>query len=169
MISEEYKKLNRELHKTNPEYGVSGYKYADPIRELSDYGRLSILDYGCGKQKLKQALGPAYHVTGYDPCLEGLDKPPEPHDIVACTDVMEHVEPEFIDDVLKDIRRLTKKSVLFSICIIPARKTLADGRNPHISLLSIDEWCKRIEEARFKIDSRHDADGQYNTFGLVCS
>jgi hypothetical protein len=168
MISESYKEQNRLLHETDETYGISGYRYVDPIRELSDYGRLTVLDYGCGKETLKRALGPAYKTTGYDPCIAGLDTKPEPHDVVACTDVMEHVEPEFIDDVLKDVRRLTKRKVLFSISVVPAQKVLADGRNAHISLLSIDEWIAKVENAGFKIESKHDADGKYNTFGLVC-
>lgn len=169
MISEAYKEQNRLLHQSDESYGISGYHYAGPVRELADWGRLDILDYGCGKQTLKKALGPAYKVTGYDPCLPGLDTRPEPHDVVACTDVMEHVEPEFVDDVLKDIRGLAKKSAIFSISVVPALKSLDDGRNAHICLLSVDEWKERVQNAGFKIESEHDTDGKYNTFGLVCS
>lgn len=168
MITADYKELNRKLHESDKYYGMSGQKYAQPIRDLSSFGRLAILDYGAGKCTLKTALGPAYNVTCYDPCIEGLDTPPEPHDVVACTDVMEHIEPEFVGDVLRDVRRLTLKSVLFAISLVPARKVLADGRNAHVSLLTGDEWCARITAAGFTIVTRHE-DEKKHSIGLVCT
>jgi 2-polyprenyl-3-methyl-5-hydroxy-6-metoxy-1,4-benzoquinol methylase len=61
-----------------------------------------------------------------------MDAAPEPHDIVACTDVLEHIEPDCLDDVLKDIRRCTKKVAFLLIATRPAIKVLADGRNAHL-------------------------------------
>lgn len=169
LITPEYKELNRQLHHDKPEYGVSGFRYVEVAREISQWGRLPILDYGCGKAVLSKCLGPAYRVTNYDPCIEGLDAPPEPHDVVMCTDVMEHVEPECIMPVLKDIRRLTKRVVFFVISTSPAQKFLADGRNAHISLHPRDWWLDRIREAGFEIVEAHDDDEGYLTFGAICT
>lgn len=167
-ITPEYRELNRRLHQDNPAYGISGARYVEVARELSNWGRLSILDYGCGKAILSQHLGPAYRVTNYDPCIEGLDTPPEPHDVVFCTDVMEHVEGEFIMDVLKDVRRLALKVAFFVISVEPAQKTLADGRNAHISLHPRAWWIERIKEAGFEVlNVIDDAEG-YMTFGAIC-
>ena len=151
LITPEYRELNRKLHQDNEHYGTSGKNWRDAVRELSEYGRRAILDYGCGKQTLKAALGPAYRVTGYDPCIEGLDTPPEPHDVVVCGDVMEHVEPSLVMDVLKDVRRLMKVRGLFVIGMMPAKKTLADGRNAHLSLHTQAEWVVKLNEAGFKV------------------
>lgn len=168
MISDNYKELNRKLHTVNKDYGISGQRYLEVVRPLSNHGRLGILDYGCGKATLSARLGPAYKVTNYDPCIEGLDERPTPHDVVICTDVMEHVEPEHIDNVLKDIRSLTKQTAFFSICIIPARKVLEDGRNAHISLYPIDWWKDRIRAAGFEIVHAFDDDGKFPDFGVIC-
>jgi hypothetical protein len=168
MITEAYKKLNAELHKTDQAYGISGIRYVELVRELSNWGRRPILDYGCGKAMLSQQLGPAYRVTNYDPCIEGLDARPMPHDVVVCTDVMEHVEPEFVDDVLKDIRRLAKEFAFFSICIRPAQKILADGRNAHISLHPVAWWKERVTAAGFAVAGSYDDDDKHTTFGYVC-
>ena len=156
IITDEYRELNRKLHQDNEHYGTSGQKWRDAVRELSEYGRLTILDFGCGKQTLKAALGPAYRVTGYDPCIEGLDTPPEPHDVVVCGDVMEHVEPDLVMNVLLEIRRLMKVRGLFVIGMMPAKKTLADGRNAHLSLHTQAEWVEKLTAAGFKVVEQSD-------------
>lgn len=168
LITPEYKELNRQLHQDNPAYGISGFRYVDVARHLSQWGRLPILDYGCGKAVLSQNLGPAYRVTNYDPCIEGLDTPPQSHDVVFCTDVMEHVEPECIMGVLNDVRRLTGKIAFFVISVDPAQKFLADGRNAHISLHPCEWWLERLKEAGFDIvDVQGDEEGHL-TFGVTC-
>lgn len=153
MITPEYRELNRQLHANN-RYGVSGWWTRDIVRQISDWGRLPILDYGCGKQTLSTTLGHAYKVTDYDPCIEGLDTPPEPHPVVVCGDVMEHVEPEFVDDVLKELRRLCTDVGFFVITFEASSRTLPDGRNAHLSQHPIDWWINKLAEANFKIVDR---------------
>jgi len=62
---------------------------------------VSHLDYSCGKETLANAL-PQFTVHGYDPAIPGLDIHPEPRDLFICTNVLEHVEPEFLDMVIDD-------------------------------------------------------------------
>ena len=168
LISQEYINIQKQLHASNEHYGISGAKYSDLVRPVSDWGRLAILDYGCGKQTLSRHLGPAYRVTDYDPCIDGLDTPPEPHDVVVCTDVLEHIEPEFVEQTLAELRRLTLKRALLSVCTRPAIKTLADGRNAHISLHPDDWWLERIRAAGFVITD-HFEDAHEKTFGVICT
>lgn len=168
LITPEYLALQKQLHADFTNYGVSGQRYADIVRPVSEWGRLAILDYGAGKRTLAESLGPAYRVTSYDPCIEGMDTPPEPHPIVACTDVMEHIEPEFVTATLVELRRLTLRRILFVISVVPAQKILADGRNAHISIHPKDWWLDRIGEVDFgMIDVFDDAEG-CNTFGAIC-
>jgi len=169
LITPEYKELNRQLHQNNESYGTSGHKWRDAVREISDYGRLAILDYGSGKCTLQSALGPAYRVTNYDPCIEGLDTPPEPHDVVVCGDVMEHIEPELVGNVLADIRRLTKKYALFVIGMQPAKKVLADGRNAHLSLHSQEEWTLKLQEAGFELVNNSDPNEKGMNSWFICA
>lgn len=166
LITPEYRALQKQLHAENEKYGISGKKYADIVRQISKWGRHSILDYGAGKCTLEKALGPAYRVTNYDPCIDGLDATPEPHPVVSCTDVMEHIELQFVDDVLKDLRRLTEKVALLVINTGPARKTLADGRNAHICQQPFEWWKERIEAVGFRITD-HFEEESVNAFGVV--
>jgi hypothetical protein len=145
LISESYLAQQRHLHETM-EYGVVGFRWAETVRLISQSGRKTILDYGCGQQTLKQILGPAFKVACYDPALEGLDEPPEPADVVVCTDVLEHVEPECLDAVIADIARLTKELALLAVHTGPAKKILPDGRNAHLIQEGSGFWMRRFLE-----------------------
>lgn len=143
LISDDYLAQQKQLHATG-QYGIVGFTWADVVRQLSQSGRKTILDYGCGQRTLEKALGPAYRIACYDPAIEGLDTPPEPADVVVCTDVLEHVEPEFIDAVLQDIARLTKEVTLLVAHTGPAGKFLPDGRNAHLTQQGARWWTYRF-------------------------
>ena len=168
IITEDYKALNKQLHESNPHYGTSGHIWREFVREMSDWGRLPILDFGAGKCTLAKSLGPAYKVTNFDPCVPGLDAAPEPHDIVVCGDVMEHVEPDLVMNVLREVRRVTKRKALFVISLKPAQKVLADGRNAHLSLYPQVTWEMFLTDAGFKIESQSDANADNFTSWYVC-
>jgi len=139
-ITEEYRKQNADLHQSNKEYGTSGAKHAKTVAEIAEMIQAeAILDYGCGKQTLAKAL-PQYTVRGYDPAIPGLDIPPKPADLVVCTDVLEHIEEECLEEVLFDLHMLTKKVLFITVATRPAKKKLPDGRNAHINLKSYRKW-----------------------------
>lgn len=149
LISESYRALNAQLHESNPGYGVSGQKWAEHIKGLSNkLHTRDILDYGCGKRTLQMALGCA--IKNYDPCIPEFSTPPEPAYIVVCGDVLEHIEPENLDDVLDDLKRVVKHVGFFVINTGPAKKFLADGRNAHL-IQEKWEWWKPKIESRFQI------------------
>jgi hypothetical protein len=150
-ITEEYRKQNEMLHKARKDYGTSGEKYAPQVAEIAVMIKAeSILDYGCGKQTLAKAL-PQFTVRGYDPAIPGADTPPKGADLVVCTDVLEHIEPECLGDVLSHLKELTGKVVLFVVCTVPASKTLPDGRNTHINLKTPKEWLTILMD-HFQLD-----------------
>lgn len=143
-ITEEYKEQNRQLHQSNPNYGVSGAKWAGLVGDVyKQCDCASVLDYGCGKQTLAKAA-PHLMIKGYDPCIEGLDSLPAPADLVVCGDVMEHVEEGCVDDVLDHIYSLARKAVIFVISTRKAVKTLPDGRNAHITIKPGNWWLHRL-------------------------
>ncbi len=152
LITDAYRTQNRALHASNEHYGTSGKAWAPRVRELSDWGRKAVLDFGCGKATLARRLGPAYRVTNYDPCIEGLDATPEPHPVVVCGDVLEHVEPDCLDAVLAELRRVTQDVGLFVVHLSAARKTLPDGRNAHLIQQPAAWWADRIRTAGFGIE-----------------
>lgn len=150
LISPEYLALNEQLHADREDYGARGHTWAHNIERMaSDRNCASILDYGCGKGFLAGSLRFSSvfpcDVREYDPAIPGKDAEPKPADLVACFDVLEHVEPDKIDAVLDHLRRLSQKVCVFSICTVPASKTLADGRNAHVLLRPADWWAERLE------------------------
>ncbi|MFG5119540.1 glycosyltransferase [Methylorubrum sp. POS3] len=143
LISDTYRHLQQELH-GRFNYGIGGHRWVEGVKLLMDaFVCESILDYGCGRGLLTKGLlakGIDVVTSEYDPAVAGKDLPPEPADLVVCTDVLEHIEPDCLDDVLSDLARLTKKVLLVNISTRPAVKVLADGRNAHILLMSPDQW-----------------------------
>lgn len=149
LISPEYKRLNAKKHSDDANFGTRGTKHVAAIVSLlQGYGINNFLDYGCGKNELAESF-PAeakYTIQSYDPCIEKHSKRPEAADLLVCTDVLEHVEPEYLDNVLADIASLTKQYAYFNISTEPAMKTLADGRNAHLIVQPWQCWAEKLRE-----------------------
>lgn len=156
LITDSYRELNSKLHSTRPDYGTSGQRYAAVIADLIKVHGPDVLDYGCGKRTLQQALN--LPIRNYDPALPEYSAKPEPADIVACTDVLEHIEPACLDDVLRDIRRCTKKTAFLTIAMRPAKKFLEDGRNAHLIQEDQRWWIRQLWAAGFRIRQFADLD-----------
>ena len=155
LISEAYRQLNRDLHDAGS-YGRKGDKWADHVRDLIErFQPTSILDYGCGQGALGRALGQP--IKEYDPAIPGKDGAPDPADLVVCTDVLEHVEPEHLEDVLRHLESLTRVCLFAVISTRPAQKFLADGRNAHLIVEDWAFWEQRLsrEFAVEKVESTH--------------
>ncbi len=147
MISEQYRAVNAAMHQMDDSYGRMGVRYADHIRAAAQMvGAKSILDYGCGKHTLRDAMTDWPDFREYDPALPGYDTPPDAADFVTCTDVMEHIEPEHLDAVLGDIQRLAGRGVFFVITMVPAAKPLPDGTNPHKICEPETWWLPKLME-----------------------
>lgn len=148
LISDIYRELNRQLHAENETFGNDNFgwtKYALEIQQNNSYA--SVLDYGCGKGKLKQRFtdaGLGELVREYDPAIAGKDALPEPADFVVCTDVLEHIEPANINAVLRHLRELTQRRIFMTIYTAPASKTLADGRNAHLIVKPSTWWREKL-------------------------
>jgi hypothetical protein len=159
LISPEYAELNKKLHEDRPDYGISGARWASHILQFADeiIQSRDILDYGCGKRSLQDALG--FDIRNYDPAIGEYSAVPHPADIVACTDVLEHIEPECLDDVLADLRRVTKKMGFFTIATRPAKKFLSDGRNAHLIQQDAKWWLEKLWD-KFHIQQFNDLGGE---------
>ena len=101
-ISPAYQSALAELHTKNPNWGTSGYAHYEQVKAyLKASDMTSVLDVGCGKGTLITALEmDGYKVQGYDPAVPKFSAPPKPADLVVCTDVLEHVEPDCLDGFL---------------------------------------------------------------------
>ncbi len=153
LISDSYKQQNTKLHQTESDYGKSSGKWVEiVVRLASQYDCADILDYGCGKGLLRKGIGEK--VKEYDPCIEGKsDK--YPCDMLVCTDVMEHIEPELLDDVLDDLQANTKKLAFITVSTRLAKKILDDGRNAHLIVEKSDWWLPKFM-TRFKLKQFQD-------------
>jgi len=145
LISAEYVALNTQLHHNNIAYGANGGKHAKSVIKLVDAIKAkSILDYGCGKGYLAKSLN--FPIWEYDPAIPGKESSPRPADLVVCTDVLEHIEPEKLNFVLNDLQRCTKVIGYFTIFTKESTKTLPDGRNAHLIQEKSNWWKKRLEK-----------------------
>jgi uncharacterized Rossmann fold enzyme len=149
LISDEMRALNAKLHQQVPEYGMNGGRHApivlslvETLKKASPHGIPSVLDYGCGKGGLGRAL--PFPIFEYDPAIPGKQENPRPADLVICTDVLEHIEPDKVVLVLKDLHRCTKQTGYFVIHTGPAKKIYADGRNTHLTQRGLDWWRAKL-------------------------
>lgn len=139
LISAQYRALNAQLHHDNLAYGVGGGKHAPVVIQIAEkMPTRSILDYGCGKGYLAKAI--PFPIWEYDPAIPGKDASPRPADLVVCTDVLEHIEPELIGFVLGDMQRCVRKVGYFVIHTGPSSKQLSDGRNAHLIQRPVAWW-----------------------------
>ncbi len=142
-ISNSYLDLCKALHVSLPNFGTTGERRAKAVILLKNsFKAQSVLDYGCGKGTLAKKL--PFPIFEFDPAIPGKDNPPNPADLVICSDVLEHVELEFLDNVLADLRRVTLLWLLAIINTGPANKKLPDGRNAHLIQKPSGWWIERI-------------------------
>lgn len=143
LITPYYAKLNAELHQTNIAYGVGGGRHAPIVIKLCESLKTkSVLDYGCGRSYLAKELD--FPIWEYDPAIPGKSDSPRPADLVVCTDVLEHVEPELLHYVLNDLARCVKVVGYFVIHTGPSTKSLSDGRNSHLIQKPPQWWEKAL-------------------------
>lgn len=158
-----YKQLQEELHQ-NPHYGTSGAKYVEYVMRIADSMKThDILDYGAGKGTLQKGI--PYPIQQYDPFIPEFTAVPRPARLVVCTDVMEHIEPSCLDDVLTDIASFTGQLIFFQIATGPAQKFLSDGRNAHLIQQPLRWWLPKLME-HFEIESLNN---QGHGFIAICS
>lgn len=159
LISKPYLQLQRQLHSDKENYGEVGNAAAPHVARIMNAHKVKeLLDYGCGKGSLIKAIGEqrlvdhAFEYTGYDPAVERFEETPLPSEMVACCDVLEHIEPECLANVLDDLQRLTKKIGFFTVTCLPAVKILADGRNAHLIVKEPSWWVPKIL-SRFELQT----------------
>lgn len=152
----DYAKVYTQLHEENPKAfaGNSIKNYVHDIASLVHlFGAKTLLDYGSGKgyQYLKHRVHE--HWGGilpycYDVGVRQLSEKPEgTFDGVICTDVMEHIEEQDVDAVLRDIFGYSNSFVFFCIACRAAKKKLPDGRNAHLTIQPPEWWEKKLFEA----------------------
>ena len=167
--SQDYKDLinsYKELHKNEGAFkGISLRPLVPTLHKIIKSNDCkTLLDYGCGKgcayDDRHRELGLADTVqnlwdidsyTLYDPAYPQFDKiPTGKHDIVLCTDVMEHIPEQDLDWVIQKIFNYANKAVFFSICTMEAIKTFQEGKfkgkNVHVTVQEKEWWLNKFSK-----------------------
>lgn len=152
----------RWLHKIGKYFRGKSIRYhEDDIKQLiSDTNSRTLLDYGCGKgwQYSKMKLHEDWGVPEpwmYDPGVPGIDKKPRcQFDGVICTDVMEHIPEQYIDETLEELLWFGQRFVFMSIACYPAHKKLPDGQNCHLTVRPPSWWEEKIANAGKKVGNK---------------
>jgi hypothetical protein len=154
LISEDYRGMQEKLHE-NPDYGVASLDYAPLVAQVIEVtGARELLDYGAGKgrlgQTLRQQMQTPPAIRHYDPAIPAWSARAEPCQLVACIDVLEHIEPALLDNVLDDLQRVTARAGVFTVHTGAAVKVLPDGRNAHLIQQPPAWWLPRLM-SRFEL------------------
>jgi 2-polyprenyl-3-methyl-5-hydroxy-6-metoxy-1,4-benzoquinol methylase len=155
MISAEYKNV---LENINGQGNFGKRKNLPKFLEdiINQYNPQSILDFGCGVGSLVHTLKTKYpqkNIQGYDPGnINFADRfENQTFDLIISTDVLEHVEPEFLIDTLKFLKSKSNR-FYHLIALAPSRVLLPDGRNAHLILESTAWWKKQFIELGYTIN-----------------
>lgn len=141
------------MHEQGAFKGYSLLPHVEDIAKLvKKYDAKTLLDYGCGKglqyteKRAHDAWG-GIMPTLYDPHVEGLNiEPKNKFDGIICTDVLEHVPEDEVKSVLRKLMAYRREFgfIFITICTRPAKKTLPDGRNCHLTIKSKEWWLDTI-------------------------
>lgn len=148
-ISDAYLGLQKQLHE-NPDYGIASLSFAPIVADvIRQTGASTISDYGASEQNLLKGLQqagiqPAAYYP-YDPVFPEYGEP-KPADLVCCIDVLEHIEPALVGNVIAELASITTKVGFFSVHMGPAAKVLADGRNAHLIQRPSSWWLKLLTD-----------------------
>lgn len=73
-------------------------------------------------------------------------------EVVACTEVLEHIPEGKVLASLQEMYRVGKGDFIFSVALGKAlHKMPNDNTEPHITIKSIDWWIEQLQEAGYKI------------------
>ena len=152
LVSSDYRLTLLDTHKQTEGSWGGGHsvdklpKYEGTLKKLNVH---TILDYGCANGKFKIHMDknkPSYLVYEYDPGIRGKDIDPVPADFIVCCDVMEHVEPHCLDNVLNHLKSLVVKGGYFNISTKKAITVLSDGTNAHKIVQDGEWWVEKFKE-----------------------
>ena len=166
LYTNEYKQQLEQMHNTINWGGGVASKVKYIVPNAKELGSVTILDYGCGNGTFKKVCNqdfPDMEVREYDPGIPGKDSDPEQADYIVSVDVLEHIEPAAIHDVLAHIKEKMLKGGFFHICLVEAFAVLPDGRNAHL-IVKGATWWKSLIEQYFIVEEKYTTKGHLAIF-----
>lgn len=148
-LSKEYAEQLTQMHRAPK--NLLGHGMEPPLKLvelIQNYKPKNILDFGCGKGNMLRTIQekfPESVVLGYDPGTEDFKNLPDNTvDLIYSADVLEHIEPDFLDSTLSDLFNMADLHY-HNIACFPAKKHLPDGRNCHLIVQEPNWWLDRIK------------------------
>ena len=151
-ISKSYQEQLKELHKKDT-FGKRSELPEEFKKLLDDNNFNSVLDFGAGKGNIMKTLIETYpdlKVHVYDPVTFNIPLP-KSVDIIYSSDVLEHIEPELLDETLSDLFNRAEQYQYHLIACHPAKKKLNDGRNAHLIIEEPEWWRSKLEKFNWTI------------------
>jgi hypothetical protein len=150
-LSKEYQEILKTMHEKSEKWGVRVNIPEKVEWCIEKYDIKSLLDFGCGKGAVISAIKEKYpHIEtyGYDPAFQNFL--PEKVDMIMSTDVLEHIEPEELNNTINDLKSRTTVLQYHLIACHLAKKELPDGRNAHLIVETPDWWQRKLSEWDWK-------------------
>lgn len=127
LYTDEHRSKHEHAYVNNPNWG-NNYPYmfnlandqtVTHIDLVEQIKPTSLLDYGCGNGLILNDFTDIV-TYGYDPFVEKYSTYPTiPCDLVLSFNALSHVEPQYFDTVLNDLKFLTKKHLVVNVMIGP--------------------------------------------------
>ena len=170
MISDSYKEQLQLLHGSKRNWGGGGAKnFGDEIRSylIKRPKYTTVLDFGAGQRKLgkfvtddlqRRSRAKEIVWTDYDPGVVGIDRLPSGRfDLIVSSDVMEHIEPDMVEQTCEWLRDHATKAIYMHIATMPSGVILPYGRNAHLSCHKIAWWLDQLVGEGWQLMYYHDA------------
>jgi len=157
MITDDYKAQLKEVHQQRDrKWGTTGARnFGDYVVKFLEHRRgqiRSVLDFGAGHGSLgKYVMETAVDINcswfNYDPSHASIELLPEGQfDLIVSSDVLEHVEPEMIDETIQWMKDHANKAMFHHIACDPCSLILPDGRNAHLITEKLDWWLPKFAD-----------------------
>ena len=167
--SSEYQEQLRKEH-SGSKWGTTGARYSgnDVLRVLNERPYIqTVLDFGAGKGSLgeyiRETLGREIEWTNYDPGIPEYDILTEKqYDCVINTDVLEHVEPDYLLETLASLAERTGKVLVSDIACYPTGHLFGEGPYKGLDMhLIVEEptWWR----TQFEITGLHLAEFEWRS------
>lgn len=143
LITPAHKSLYALHYQNKPSKLVPNSHLDQVVRFANEIDAHSIVDYGCGGYASIDGFC-SLSVHNYDPAIPAFSALPPTADLVVCLDVLEHVEPDCVDEVISHIRDLAIKGIYLTVSCSPSTKTLPDGSPWHCFVKDYEYWEEKF-------------------------
>ncbi|MEM8937362.1 MAG: methyltransferase domain-containing protein [Pseudomonadota bacterium] len=154
LISDDYRETLLR-HRQVTEWGPGRPEHFELVDKhlIKPHRVRSIIDYGCGEGGLVRELDKQnFEVIGYDPGVPRFsNQPAKQAEGLVSFDVLEHIEPDYLGDVLEHIGDLFTVAAYLVIHLGPALHRLPDGRNAHLIQKPAEWWVDALNNCELEV------------------